>query len=66
MHITFSEAMALAADIGIAEEKDNYKDSIILVLKDGRRLKFTSQYEEDWSSVTPGRGITPPIVTLEE
>lgn len=63
--MTFREAIEHAARIGIAAEETTDRDSVTLTLSNGEKLVFTSNYEEDYSEVTPGRGIEPPSVTLK-
>ncbi len=57
--ISFREAISIANRIGIAEEK-TCSEEVILVLNDGSRLIFHSEYQGPYSPDTPGDGIEPP------
>jgi hypothetical protein len=60
--VTFKQAIELANEIGIVEEKTRGADTVILVLKDGSELHFKSEYDEPYSDNTPGDGIQLPTV----
>ena len=40
------------------------KGSTLLIFTDGSEALIKSDYEEDWSEVTPGDGLQPPIVEI--
>ena len=64
--LTFKEAMEIAKEVGIANERTDHRDdTIVLDLNDGSRLRFKSNYDGPYSEITPGNGIEPPTVTYE-
>ncbi len=65
MRISFSEAAEILKKVKVVSE-DSDESNVVLILADGRKLRFSSNYEDDWSPNTPGNGIQPPTVELEE
>lgn len=64
--IKFAEAVRHANAVGIAEEFcPIFGDRVTLVLKNGDRILFLSEYEGPYSEVTPGEGIQPPTCFLQ-
>lgn len=59
--LSFKDAIGIANKVGITEEKAT-NDSIILFLKDGSQMHFTSEYGIPYSDATRGKGIQPPTV----
>ncbi len=57
MRLTFKEAILLAREVGIKDERTNDKE-VILDLEDGSSLHFESNYDG------PCSGIEPPSVYL--
>lgn len=65
-HMNFSEAVAYINKIGILEELPRYSisDGVALKLLNDETLVSFSNYEGDYSEVTPGAGIQPPSFIL--
>lgn len=62
--MTFKDAILICNTVGIVEEGTDYNHSgdVWLKLADGSVMVFSSEYEEDYSDVTPGEGLQPPTV----
>jgi hypothetical protein len=65
VYMRFKEAMELANRIGIVGDEVGDERFVYVNLKDGSRIRVESNYEEDWSDVTPGNGIEPPTCCHE-